>query len=441
MNQPAHTMQPSDSSVARRGRQTGSVRPGSNGAAESKGKVAQVSYIAQYRLLKLLGAGALGSVYQAEDTLLRRHVAVRVISEKHARDGRFVSRFKREVRATESLRHPNIIQVYAVGDDLERRYVVMEYCEGQTLDDVLAQRGNGGKGRMGGMGRLGVGEALQLCIQVCRGLQHAHEHGLVHRDIKPRNILLCADGAAKILDLGLAKDLAESDSTLSVSPAEPGQVGPPQCNPHYMSPERAQGESDIDGRADVYSVGALLYHLLTGQTPFSAPGMATVILKHLYEGPPDAHAVNPSVPANVAHVIQRAMAKQRGERHASCAELAAELELVRAGRTPTQRVVRTHPAHPAHPAPPAPIRSALPIAAPDPGIVIPAPIQRQRAVRDSSRRAHAAGKSPRRRMLRRLAAYGIGVLAGAALLALVLLAMRGSQAPAATNEPEKSERK
>jgi serine/threonine protein kinase len=199
-----------------------------------------------------------------------------------------------------------------------------------------------------------------------------------------------------------------------------------------MSPERAQGESDIDGRTDVYSVGALLYHLLTGQTPFSAPGMATVILKHLYEDPPDAHAVNPNVPANVAHVIQRAMAKQRGERHASCAELAAELELVHAGRTPTQRIVRQ---------PPAPIRSALPLVARDAEILIPAPIQRQRAVRESSRRTPAPGAS-RRRMIRRMAAYGVSVLAGVALLGLVLLAMRGSQPAAApARQPEQSARK
>ena len=286
-----------------------------------------------------------------------------------------------------------------------------EYCEGQPLDEILEQREDG---------RLGVGEALNICIQVCRGLQHAHEHGLIHRDIKPSNIFLCADGTAKIMDLGLAKDLAEADTTLSVSPAEPGQAGPnaSQCNPHYTSPERAQGECDSDGRTDIYSVGAMLYHLLTGQTPFTAPGLATVVLKaHLRKSAPDAHAVNPSVPPGAAQIIQRAMAKQRHQRYSNCADLASELELVRAGRTPTQRI----------PAPPFALPRPVAVSCAqklkmEPDLVIPVPIQR--VARESSRRTTAP--TARRRKLRRLTAYGLSVLAGLALLGAMLLIMRGS---------------
>ena len=273
--------------------------------------------LGNYKLLKKLGEGAMGCVFLAEDVIMRRRVALKVLQQTHSGDQRFIARFKREVRALAALSHPNIVTAYAVGEELGRNYFAMEYCEGSPLDGLLQRRGH-----------LPVDEALEIIAQAARGLQHAHEHGLLHRDIKPANIFVRNDGVVKILDLGLSKNLTETDSSFNT------QTGMILGTPHYIAPEQLRSGGEIDGRADIYSLGSTLYHLVTGNTPFLGTSMEVVVKKQLCETPPNPSSIRPDVPLNVSLVIRTMMAREPADRYADCAAALADLELLMAGKTP-----------------------------------------------------------------------------------------------------------
>ena len=229
-------------------------------------KAGGIKQLGAYKLIKKIGEGGMGSVFLAEDTHVGRPCALKVLPEKYATDREFLTRFRREAIATGKLNHPNIVVAHTVGEESGTHFYAMEYCDGMSLGDVI-DRGGEIPWRM----------AVDVMVQVCQGLEHAHEHGIIHRDIKPANIFICRPlGAedreatlpkgfvAKILDLGLSKTLTTGAESSFLT-----QTGTTLGTPHYISPEQIVAEKKLDGRSDIYSLGATFYHLLTGRTPFS----------------------------------------------------------------------------------------------------------------------------------------------------------------------------
>jgi serine/threonine protein kinase len=269
-----------------------------------------------YKFLRKLGEGGMGAVFLAEDTQSGRNVALKVLHRHFATNADFMKRFHREADAMGRLNHPNIVRAFSAGQDQGRHFIVMEYCEGETLDK-----------RMKREGALPFEEATEIVTQVARGLQHAHAAGLVHRDVKPANVIL-AGGVAKLLDLGLSKNLEGMDQTLLT------QTGVTVGTPHYMSPEQARGERDLDGRADIYSLGATYYHLVTGATPFRGSSAFEVITKHLNETFPDPRDIREGISDGTVHVIRKMLAKDREDRYRDCGELLGDLKRVKAGEEP-----------------------------------------------------------------------------------------------------------
>ncbi len=264
-----------------------------------------------YQILRKLGEGGMGAVYLAADTAHGgRQVALKVLPKRHAGDAEFVSRFKREARSAIGLAHPHIVAAYAVGEDFGVHWYAMEFCPGEALDTRLKRAG-----------RLPWEAAVKLTAEIAAGLAHAHAQGIIHRDIKPANIVIAANGAAKILDFGLAKQLGGGQSLMT-------QTGVVMGTPHYIAPEQARGDKQIDGRADLYALGATLYHLITGHPPFSGSSPAAVIMRHLNEELPDPRASVPDLPVGVVEVIRRMMAKQPAQRHPDGQALIADLARV-----------------------------------------------------------------------------------------------------------------
>lgn len=264
----------------------------------------------RYRIIQRLGGGGMGVVYQAEDMLLGRDVAIKVLRAHLAEDDAFRHRFEREGRSAAGLSHPNIVQVYDVGETPEGvPYLVMEYVSGPTLEKVLAERG-----------RLPEREAVDVAAQVAAALAEAHRRGVVHRDIKPLNILVRPDGTVKVADFGIAR--AQSGATLVNTGTIVGSA-------HYVSPEQARG-GYVDEKTDVYSLGVVLFEMLTGRTPFQGDTAVAVALKHLQDEVP-----SPSALANVSRrlegVVLRALEKDPARRYPGAAAFLADLEAVRAG--------------------------------------------------------------------------------------------------------------
>ena len=275
-----------------------------------------------YRLLKKLGKGAMATVYKAKQESLDRIVAIKVLPKRMNDNTEFVERFYKEGRAAARLSHNNIVQAYDVGYAPEGyHYFVMEYIEGKTLYDIM-QPPPVGEGRA-----FPEAEALDIMIQITDALAHAHDRGLIHRDVKPKNILLTKDHVAKLTDLGLAR--ARDDKGAAES-----EAGKAYGTPYYISPEQIRGEVDIDSRADVYSLGATLFHLVTGHPPFEAETPTAVMHKHLKEPlvPPDH--INTALSAGISEIIEVAMSKKREDRYASTRDMLEDLRAVRRGEGP-----------------------------------------------------------------------------------------------------------
>jgi serine/threonine protein kinase len=278
--------------------------------------------LGHYKLVKLLGAGGMGAVYLADDELVRRQVAVKVLSRHFTREREAVSRFKREARAAVQLRHPNLVPAYEVGEENGLPFYVMEFCEGETLDAVLERQKT-----------LPVMQVLDIGIQSARGLGYAHSQGVLHRDIKPGNIFLTREGIAKVLDLGLVKnlyDLRQSFQTMG---------GTTLGTPNYISPEQAQGKPDLDGRTDQYSLGATMYHLLTGIIPFDDPSPGATLLKQVTDQLPDPRDIRLDVTPAVITVLAKMMAKERNHRYANMEELAKDLDRLKHRAPPEARAL------------------------------------------------------------------------------------------------------
>jgi WD40 repeat protein/serine/threonine protein kinase len=286
-----------------------------------KGKVQELG---PYRLRRKLGEGGMGAVYLADDSRSGRPVALKVLSRAHAGGPDFLHRFKREAEAATRLQHPNIVRALEAGEDLGYHYYAMEYCEGESLEKLLRMQGH-----------LAWKTALDIVIQVARGLESAHRSGFIHRDIKPANIFLSTDRTAKILDLGLAKRIDE----LHPPPSGHTATGAVLGTPHYISPEQAKGSKSIDGRSDIYSLGATLYHLITGALPFGGTTLYELLEKHVNAQLPNPQDVVEGIPDALVIILRRMMAKSPEARYPSCRELIADLERLRDGKTPAQTVI------------------------------------------------------------------------------------------------------
>ncbi|PTM57583.1 protein kinase domain-containing protein [Desmospora activa] len=259
----------------------------------------------RYEILRQLGGGGMAVVYLAQDRLLERQVAIKVLDDELGHDTDFIRRFEREAQAAASLSHPHIIAIYDVGQEDEIYYIVMEYMEGASLMDRIAERG-----------MIPAREAVEIAIQICDGLEHAHQQGIIHRDIKPHNMMATATGQFKLGDFGIAQRHGATALTQS------GQV---MGSVHYFSPEQAQGKT-VGPQSDVYSLGVVLYEMVTGTPPFNSEEGIAIALSHLRDPIPDPRRWNLDLPDGVCHVIARAMEKSSDTRYQSTAEMKAELE-------------------------------------------------------------------------------------------------------------------
>ncbi|MED1785360.1 Stk1 family PASTA domain-containing Ser/Thr kinase [Brevibacillus fortis] len=259
----------------------------------------------RYQIESRVGGGGMAIVYKAKDLILNRQVAVKVLRSQFGTDEDFVNRFRREAQAVASLSHPNVVGVYDVGQEGDTHYMVMEYIEGYTLKEVIIQRG-----------ALPVEEAVRIAEQICDALDHAHQNQIIHRDIKPHNIMIGKNGRVKVTDFGIAR--AVTSATITHTNAMLGSV-------HYFSPEQARG--GITGeKSDIYSLGIVLYEMVTGELPFSGDSPISVALKHLQEPLPEPRQVNPAIPQSVENVILKALVKDPFLRYASASEMLEDLE-------------------------------------------------------------------------------------------------------------------
>jgi beta-lactam-binding protein with PASTA domain/predicted Ser/Thr protein kinase len=265
----------------------------------------------RYELRTEVGHGGMADVYLARDRLLNRRVAVKVLSPTFAADPAFVERFRREAQAAASLNHPNIVAVYDWGQEDDTSFIVMEYVNGQTLRDLVNRHGT-----------VPPVEAARIGADIADALEFAHRNGVVHRDVKPGNVLITPEGGVKVADFGIAR--AESSDTLTKTGAVLGTAT-------YFSPEQAQGLA-LDGRSDVYSLGVVLYEMLTGVAPFTADSPVSVAYKHVREEPVPPSRVNSAIPGALDRIVLTAMAKDVALRYPSAAALRAELMRFERGR-------------------------------------------------------------------------------------------------------------
>src|SRR6202020_105678 len=259
----------------------------------------------RYRLEARIAAGGMSPFYRALDETLERQVAVKLMNREVASDSDQLERFRREARAVAQLSHPHIVGVIDAGEDDSRPYIVFEYVEGETLKDRIRR-----------MGRLPITEAVAYAIEIARALGAAHTRHIVHRDVKPQNVLIDHEGSAKVTDFGIARTLEEDGLT-----ADGRVLG----TTDYVSPEQALGRH-VTGQSDLYSLGVVLYEMLTGEVPFHGDNQVAVAMKHVREEIPDVQVKRPEVSAALASVLETTTAKRESDRYADDTELIADLE-------------------------------------------------------------------------------------------------------------------
>src|SRR5574344_2079309 len=259
----------------------------------------------RYEILKNIGEGGMANVYLAQDAILDRFVAIKVLRGDLANDEKFVRRFQREALSASSLSHPNIVEVYDVGEDNGVYYIVMEYIDGKHLKHLLKRRG-----------KLTVNEAIDIMLQVTEGMAHAHDSYIIHRDIKPQNIMILDSGIVKITDFGIA--MALNSTQLTQTNSVMGSV-------HYLPPEQASGKGATI-KSDIYSMGILMYELLTGKLPYRGDNAVEIALKHLKEPLPDIKKELPDLPQSVANIVIKACAKNPKNRYNDAREMYEDLK-------------------------------------------------------------------------------------------------------------------
>src|SRR5262244_1542105 len=263
----------------------------------------------RYRIERKLGAGGMADVYLAEDQELGRRVAIKILNGRHANDAQFIERFRREAKNAAALNHPNIVSIYDRGEAEDTYYIAMEYLDGRTLKELIVSRG-----------AAPINVAIEYARQILSALRFAHRHGIVHRDIKPHNVLVDGEGRVKVTDFGIARAGASQMT-------EAGSiVGTAQ----YLSPEQARGAA-VDQRSDLYSLGIVLYELLTGTVPFNGDTPVEIAMKHLSQTPEPPSEQRPDLPRDLDYVVMRALAKDPDDRYQSAEEMDADLERVARG--------------------------------------------------------------------------------------------------------------
>ena len=300
----------------------------------------------RYELEELVGTGGMSSVFRARDLQLEREVAIKILHEHYAQDPEYLERFRREARAVARLSHPNIVTVIDRGDDEGRQYIVFEHVEGENLKELVLRSG-----------RLPVRRALELALHIADGLSFAHEHGLVHRDVKPQNVLLSSEGEVKVTDFGIARSLHVEQGVT--------QTGTVLGTGEYLAPEQASGKP-VSPATDVYSLGVVLWELLAGDVPFVGENFVAVALRHVNEPPPHLRERRPDVSPRLDAAVQRALAKDPAQRFPSMAAFADELRICLAEPEGAQLRPSEDLAHTLVTRPPAPA---------------PAPARRQRRAR------------------------------------------------------------
>jgi serine/threonine-protein kinase len=273
-------------------------------------------HIPGYKITRKLGSGAMATVFLARQLSLDRLVAIKILPKKFSGNVKFIERFYKEGRSAAQLNHPNIVSAYDVGRGGDHHYFVMEYVDGTTIHDRILKRQ-----------RISEKEALEIVQQVAKALQHAHSRGFVHRDIKPKNIMVTRSGVVKLADLGLARAMSDEE-------AAKAEAGRAYGTPYYISPEQIRGEVNIGPAADIYGLGATLYHMVTGRVPFEGKNPSAVMHKHLKAQlqPPDH--VNAELSAGCAQIIEMMMAKKPEERYHDAKDLLEDVELVLGGEPP-----------------------------------------------------------------------------------------------------------
>jgi len=271
----------------------------------------------RYEIIRRVGVGGMADVYLAEDTQLGREVALKILHPQYASDDSFVERFRREALSAAKLQHPNIVQIYDSGREADFNFIVMEYVEGQSLKDYLSEEGP-----------LEIGEASRIAREVLTALAYAHRTGLVHRDIKPGNILLSQDGKVQVTDFGIAR--AEAGSSMT-------QTGTILGTAYYLSPEQAQG-LPLDGRSDIYSLGVVLYEMLTGRRPFEGDSPVSIAYKHVREMPRPPTSYRQDIPRPLEAIVLTALTKKPEDRYSSAALMRRDLEAFGQGREVTATI-------------------------------------------------------------------------------------------------------
>ena len=261
----------------------------------------------RYRIVDKIGVGGMADVYLGEDTLLGRQVAIKVLHANFANDDEFVTRFKREAQAAGKLNHPNIVNMYDVGFDQDLHYIIMEYVDGETLKEYITRHG-----------RLSIDEAVKFTIAIAEGLEHAHTMGIVHCDIKPHNVIITRTGRVKVTDFGIARAMNATNTVMYTNSI----LG----SAHYLSPEQASGKP-VDGNTDIYSLGVVLYEMLTGRVPFEGETPIAVALKHVREKVAPPTRYNPSIPPLLEAVVMKALSKNPADRFDSISDMISDLRL------------------------------------------------------------------------------------------------------------------
>lgn len=261
----------------------------------------------RYQIIRTIGEGGMANVYLAYDTILEREVAVKVLRGDLSNDEKFVKRFQREAKAASSLNHPNIVEMYDVGEDDGNYFIVMEYVNGKTLKSLIKKRGS-----------LSLSETIDIMLQLTSGIACAHDSYIIHRDLKPQNVMILEDGRVKITDFGIA---------VALNSAELTQTNSVMGSVHYLPPEQANG-SGATVKSDIYSLGILMYELLTGKLPFKGENAVEIAIKQMKEKIPSVVALNPNIPQSVENVILKACAKNPENRYDSVKEMHDDLETV-----------------------------------------------------------------------------------------------------------------
>ncbi|MFQ5414769.1 MAG: serine/threonine-protein kinase [Phycisphaerae bacterium] len=304
--------------LIRRGYMTRSQFARLNKAIDEDSMYRPAQQIPGYQILGKVGQGAMAVVFKAKQLSLDRIVAIKVLPKRLSENQEFVDRFYREGRAAARLNHPHIVAAYDVGEAGGYHYFVMEYIDGKTVYDLLSDGVPMGEAR-----------ALEIVLQCSRALEHAHTRGLVHRDVKPKNVMIASTGEVKLADMGLAREIDDFETAAA-------EAGRAYGTPYYISPEQIRGEITIDARADIYAMGATFYHMVTGRVPFEGSSPSVVMHKHLKEPlvPPDH--INHALSAGIGEIIEVMMAKSPNDRYPTAAELIADLTAVSNGEPPFQ---------------------------------------------------------------------------------------------------------